>query len=64
MSEIEKLRQINSELYEALDELMTMLRREAPGTSINNHRFDDLGIKCNRILAKARGEQSVMGREG
>jgi hypothetical protein len=44
------------ELYEALAELMDTLRREAPGTSLNNHRFDALGLKANNALAKARGE--------
>jgi hypothetical protein len=44
------------ELYEALAELVETLRREAPGTALNNHRFDALGIKANNALSKARGD--------
>lgn len=44
------------ELYEALSELVETLRKEAPGTPLNNHRFDGLGIKANAALAKARGQ--------
>lgn len=46
------------ELFEALDELLAMFRKEAPGTTLNNHRFDALGIKCHTALAKARGESA------
>lgn len=41
------------DLLEALTELMAMLRKEAPGTMLNNHRFVALGIKCNNAIAKA-----------
>lgn len=44
------------ELYEALDEVMALLRKEAPGTPLNNHRFDALGMKAHAALAKACGE--------
>lgn len=43
------------ELLEVLSELVETLRREAPGTPLNNHRFDALGIKANAVIAKARG---------
>jgi hypothetical protein len=38
---------------EALFDLLGMLRAEAPGTPLNNHRFDALGIKANAALAAA-----------
>jgi hypothetical protein len=41
------------DLLEALTELMAMLRKEAPGTTLNNHRFDALGIKCNAAIKRA-----------
>jgi hypothetical protein len=43
------------DLLEALTELLAMLRKHAPGTTLNNHRFDALGIKCNNAVAKAGG---------
>lgn len=45
-----------ADVTEALTEVMTMLRKEAPGTPLNNHRFDALGVKAYAALAKA-GEQ-------
>lgn len=43
------------DLLEALTELLAMLREYAPGTTLNNHSFDALGIKCNDAIAKAGG---------
>jgi hypothetical protein len=43
------------ELFEVLSDLLEMLRKEAPGTPLNNHRFDALGIKAHNALTKARG---------
>lgn len=36
-----------------LGEILDLLRREAPGTALNNHRFTGLGIKANAVLDKA-----------
>lgn len=41
------------ELLEVLVELMDVLRKEAPGATLNNHRFDGLGIKAYDAIAKA-----------
>lgn len=41
------------ELLEALSEVMALLRKEAPGTPLNNHRFDALGIKAYAAISKA-----------
>jgi hypothetical protein len=41
------------DLLEALSELVEVLRKEAPGTALNNHRFDALGIKANDAIRKA-----------
>ncbi len=41
------------DLAAALKELMDTLRVHAPGTTLNNHQFDTLGIRCNNALAKA-----------
>lgn len=43
------------ELLDALREVVWVLSKEAPGTSLNNHRFDALGIKCHAAIAKAEG---------
>ncbi|CCM77087.1 hypothetical protein [Rhizobium mesoamericanum] len=45
--------EVAQDLYEALKELLDMLRNEAPGTRLNNHRFDALGIKAHTALRKA-----------
>ena len=45
------------DLLDALKELVEMLRKEAPGTPLNNPRFDALGIKCNTAISKAEGRQ-------
>lgn len=41
------------DLAEALKELLDALRIHAPGTDMNNHKFDALGIKCHDALTKA-----------
>lgn len=41
------------QLVEALKEVVAALRENAPGTALNNHRFDALGIKCHKALALA-----------
>jgi hypothetical protein len=51
--------EVKKDLYESLKELLDMLRREAPGTSLNNHRFDALGIKAYAALRKAESEKTI-----
>ena len=48
-------RDLNShaDVVDALSEVLKALREEAPGTPLNNHRFDALGIKAYAALAKA-----------
>ncbi len=41
-------------LLAALEEVMEALRVNAPGTPLNNHRFDSVGIKAYAAIAKAR----------
>jgi hypothetical protein len=43
------------ELLDALREVVAMLQREAPGTPLNNMRFDPLAVKCLRAIDKATG---------
>ena len=43
------------DLLEALEEVMDALRIHAPGTALNNHKFDALGIKAYAAIAKAKG---------
>lgn len=33
-------------------EVVETLRKEAPGTPLNNHRFDALGMRANKVLAR------------
>lgn len=44
------------DLLETLKELVDVLRKEAPGTPLNNHRFDMLGAKAYAAIAKAEGK--------
>lgn len=41
------------ELASVFEEVMAALRLHAPGTPLNNHSFDDLGIKAYAAIAKA-----------
>ena len=41
------------DLLEALTEVMEALRIHAPGTPLNNHKFDALGIKAYAAISKA-----------
>lgn len=43
------------ELLEALKAVIGALRQEAPGTPLNNRRFDSLGAQANAAIAKAEG---------
>ena len=43
------------DLLEALKEALDLLRKEAPGTPLNNHRFDAIGIRAYAAIAKAEG---------
>jgi hypothetical protein len=43
---------VAKELRDVLRELLEALRREAPGTPLNNHRFDALGAKAYAAIAK------------
>ena len=42
-----------SAMLEALKEVIEVLRIHAPGTPLNNHRFDALGIKAHAAIAAA-----------
>jgi hypothetical protein len=42
-----------SELLVVLKEIVEALRREAPGTPLNNHQFDALGARANAVIARA-----------
>jgi hypothetical protein len=44
-----------ADLLNVMKEIMAVLRKEAPGTSLNNHRFDALGIRAYAAIAKAEG---------
>lgn len=47
------VQEINAELLAVLKEVVETLRREAPGTPLNNHRFDGLGIRANNAINRA-----------
>ncbi|MEY4385608.1 MAG: hypothetical protein RLY20_891 [Verrucomicrobiota bacterium] len=41
-------------LVEALEEILEALRVDAPGTPLNNHKYDALGIKARAALSHAK----------
>jgi hypothetical protein len=43
------------ELLAALKAVVAVLQKEAPGTPLNNHHFDALGIQAHNAIAKAEG---------
>lgn len=50
------LRAHAEQLAEALEELIKVLRKEARGTPLNHHRFDQLGIDCNNAITTYRAD--------
>ena len=55
--ELEASQEENKGLREVLEEILEALRIHAPGTPLNNHRFDALGIKAYAALALSRTEK-------
>lgn len=57
--EFERLRAVEKSvepLRDAMGELLEFLRVNAPGTPLNNHKFDALGLKCrNAYTASIKG---------
>lgn len=43
------------DLLEALKAVMSVLKNEAPGTPINNKKYDQIGIDAYSAIAKAEG---------
>lgn len=43
----------DDDVLEVLKEVLAALRKEAPGTPLNNHRFDQLGIRAYNVVADA-----------
>lgn len=43
------------ELLAVLKDVIATLRQEAPGTPLNNRRFDELGARAYAAIAKAEG---------
>jgi hypothetical protein len=43
------------DLLAALVDVIAALREEAPGTPLNNHRFDALGMRAHAAIARATG---------
>lgn len=44
------------ELLAVLKDVIATLRQEAPGTPLNNRRFDELGARAYAAIAKAEGK--------
>jgi hypothetical protein len=49
------VRAVNShaDLLAALKEVMAVLQAEAPGTPLNNHKYDGIGIRAHAAIRKA-----------
>ncbi len=45
----------HAEVVTALKAVVEALRIHAPGTPLNNHQFDALGIQANNAIQKAEG---------
>ncbi len=43
------------DLLAALKAVVDVLRKEAPGTPLNHHQYDAIGIQANNAIAKAEG---------
>ncbi len=53
-AEMERKNAAMREVIEAFDEVLSFLRKEAPGTPLNNHRFDNIGIRAYAAVSHAR----------
>lgn len=60
--QIETQRAAARQMLAALTAIIAMLRKEAPGTPLNNHRFDALGIQAYNAIAAA--ERAGIKAEG
>lgn len=54
------VRASTDELAAVLHDIVGLLRKEAPGTPLNNHRFDALGARANAALTKFGSEQAAL----
>jgi hypothetical protein len=43
------------ELLAALKAIVAVLQKEAPGTALNHHQYDAIGIQAHAAIAKAEG---------
>jgi hypothetical protein len=64
------LRAQNQKLVEAADEaadafgmVLDVLRREAPGTPLNSHRYTNLGVRAQRALEALHATRPAEGKE-
>jgi hypothetical protein len=64
LSDTNKLREALEALTRVTEEIVNTLKREAPGTPLNNHKFDGLGIDAYRAIALAREALSVPEEAG
>ena len=57
--------QARDEAIAVLTDIVATLQREAPGTPLNNHRFDALGIRANNIINRSSAQPPrVPGEKG
>jgi len=54
---------VAKQLADSLKKLLEMLAKEAPGTPLNNHRFDALGIQCRAALAAYENPSMVSDKQ-
>lgn len=59
---------VNIELLSVLKAIVAVLQQEAPGTPLNNHKYDALGIQAHAAIANAEREKCAVAasvpREG
>lgn len=45
------------DLLAALQAVVAVLQKEAPGTALNHHQYDTLGIQAHNAIEKAEGRR-------
>lgn len=51
------------ELASILKDILSALRKDAPGTPLNNHKYDQLGIRAYDAIAHFEGGKQVSGEK-
>lgn len=56
VEQIAPLVDVKWQLYGALKEIVAALQADAPGTPLNNHKYDALGMQARKAISRAEAD--------